>query len=154
MHKIYIDEGNFNFIFQLPQIIYSSLISYIINKIIDYSALSENNISEIKQVEKKEDLHLKVKGTFRILKIKFAIFFIISFVLLLMFMYYITCFCGIYENTQIHLIKDSLISFGLSLIYAFGTFLIPGIFRIPALRVKDRDKEYQYKFSNFIEDIL
>ena len=53
MHKIYIDEGNFNFIFQLPQIIYSSLISYIINKIIDYSELSENNISEIKQVEKK-----------------------------------------------------------------------------------------------------
>ena len=154
MHKIYIDEGSFNIIFQLPQIIYSSLISNIINKIIDYSALSENNILEIKKVEKKEDLDIKVKDTFRILKIKFDLFFIISFALLLMFMYYIICFCGIYENTQIHLIKDSLISFGLSLIYPFGTFLIPGIFRIPALRVKDRDKEYQYKFSNFIEDIL
>jgi len=154
MHKIYIDEGSFNIIFQLPQIIYSSLISNIINKIIDYSALSENNILEIKKVEKKEDLHIKVKDTFRILKIKFALFFIISFALLLMFMYYIICFCGIYENTQIHLIKDSLISFGLSLIYPFGTFLIPGIFRITALRAKDRDKEYQYKFSNFIKDIL
>ena len=71
-----------------------------------------------------------------------------------MFMYYITCFCGIYENTQIHLIKDSLISFELSLIYPFGTFLIPGIFRITALRAKNKDKEYQYKFSGFIEEII
>ena len=109
---------------------------------------------EIKNVKKKEDLDIKVKDVIRILKRKFAFFFIISFVLLLGFMYYITCFCGIYENTQIHLIKDSVISFGLSLIYPFGIYLIPGIFRIPALRTRNKDKEYQYKFSKLIGDIL
>ena len=30
MHKIYIDEGSFNFIYQIPQIIYSALISGVI----------------------------------------------------------------------------------------------------------------------------
>ena len=67
------------------------------------------------------------------------------------FGYYITCFCGIYENTQIHLIKDSLISFGVSLIYPFGINLIPGILRIPALRAESKDKKYLYKFSQILQ---
>ena len=31
MHKIYVDHGSFNFIYQLPQIIYSSIISSVLN---------------------------------------------------------------------------------------------------------------------------
>ena len=152
MHTIFIDEGDFNFIYQIPQIIYSSLISGVINIIINYFALSEKIILEIKQVKTIKNLDEKVKNVFKILKIKFSLFFIIAFILLSMFMYYISCFCGIYENTQIHLIKDTLISFGLSLIDPFFIYLIPGIFRITALRSKKKDKEYLYKFSKFIGD--
>ena len=54
-------------------------------------------------------------------------------------------FCAIYRNTQYHLLKDTLVSFGLSLLYPLGIYLIPGIFRIPALN--NRKKEYLYKFS-------
>ena len=68
-------------------------------------------------------------------------------------MFYMICFCGIYENTQTHLIKDSVIGFGLSLIYPFGIYLIPGIFRIPALRAQKKDKEYMYKFSKITQSI-
>ena len=153
MHKIFIDEGSFNFIYQIPQIIYSSLISGVIDVIINYLALSEKILLEIKKAETIKDLDEKVKDIFRILKIKFALFFVFAFVLLSMFMYYITCFCGIYENTQIHLIKDTLISFGLSLIYPFGIYLVPGIFRTTALRSENKDKEYLYKLSKFIGDL-
>ena len=153
IHKIYKDKGSFNFIYQIPQIIYSSLISSFINVIIQYFALSEKVVLEIKKTKKEEELIIKGKEVLRILKIKFTLFFVISFVLLFMFMYYITCFCAIYTNTQIHLIKDTLISFGLSLIYPFGIYIIPGIFRISALRAKNKDKKYQYKFSNFISNI-
>ena len=83
---------------------------------------------------------MKEKKLIKTLKVKFALFFIFAFILLLLFSYYITCFCGIYANTQIHLIKDSLISFGLSLIYPFGLCLIPGIFRIPSLHAKKKIK--------------
>ena len=69
------------------------------------------------------------------------------------FGYYITCFCGIYENTQIHLIKDTILSFVLSLIYPFGICLIPGIFRITALRAKNNDKNCLYKLSKIIQTI-
>ena len=132
MHQIYEDEGSFNFIYQIPQIIYSSLISGIIDIIIKYLSLSEKNIIEIKNQKSKEEVTTKKKEIFRILKIKFALFFIISFLLLLFFMYYIICFCGVYINTQIHLIKDTSIhissaeniSFFISS-FRLGSFLEP-----------------------------
>ena len=58
----------------------------------------------------------------------------LNFLLLVLFGYYIACFCGIYKNTQIHLIKDFLLSFATSLISPPLIYLIPGIFRIFALK--------------------
>ena len=135
LHKILIDEGEFNFIYQVPQIIYSSLISAIINFLIKYLSLSEKNIIEIKREKEINTLDEKKEVLFITLKRKFALFFILTFLMLLFFMYYITCFCGVYEKTQLYLIKDSLISFGLSFIYPFLICLIPGIFRIPSLTI-------------------
>ena len=153
MHKIYEDEGKFNFLYQIPQIIYSTLIGYIINSLIKFLSLSENNILEFKRAKFKSGLITHAKKLLKILKIKFTFFFIITFLLLLFCLYYITCFCGIYVNTQYHLIKDSLISFALSLLYPFVTCLIPCIFRFIALKAKKKDKDYLYKFSKFIQDI-
>ena len=48
------------------------------------------------------------------------------------------------------LIKDTLISFGLSMLYPFGLNLIPGMFRIPALRAVKKDKKTLYKFSRIV----
>ena len=154
MHEIYIDKGSFNFIYQLSQIIYSSIISAIITIFIKYLALTESIILEIKNEKNIKSLNTKITKIKKIIKIKFIIFFIVSFLLLLFFSYYISCFCGIYVNTQMHLIKDSVISFGLGLVYPFGLFLIPGIFRIPALKAKKKDQEYLYKFSKLIQDLV
>ena len=119
MHKIYEDNGTFNFIYHFPIIIYSSLISGIINAIIKQFALSQKNMIEFTHIKKKENLEEKAKNTLKKLKIKFILFFIISFIFLLFLGYYIICFCGIYSNTQIILIKDTLISFALSMVYPF-----------------------------------
>ena len=79
------------------------------------------------------------------------LFFVCAFVILSFFWYYITCFCCIYINTQIHLIKDTIISLITSLIIPFFIILIPGIFRILALRMK---KPCLYKFSSFLENYI
>ena len=149
MHKIYVDSGEFNLGYQLPQIIYSFLISYVINFIIEYLSLSEDLIISIKR-SKIINLH-KNKKIINCMKVKFLLFFIVSFILLLIFWYYITCFCCVYENTQIHLFKDSLMSFVISLIYPIFINLLPGIFRMPSLNNKKGDKLCMYKFSQIIE---
>jgi hypothetical protein len=149
MHKIYELKGNYNFINQIPIIFYSSMISSLVSVIIRYLSLSENDILKLKsQVNCVKE---KSGEILNCLKIKFALFFIITFALLVLFWYYISCFCAIYKNTQIHLIKDTLVSYGLSLIYPFIIYLIPGIFRIPSLRAKNKDKECMYKFSKILQ---
>ena len=93
----------------------------------------------------------KVENLIKCLKIKFFLFFIIEFSLLVLFWYYLSCFCAVYKNTQIHLIKDTLISFGLSLIYPLLIYLIPGAFRIISLRAKKANKECLYKISKMLQ---
>ena len=90
-------------------------------------ALAENNIIKLKKVE--EEIEKAKKKLIQNLFYKFTIFFIFSFLLLLLLLlftwYYISSFCDVYINTKIHLIKDTIISFGLSMIYPFGLYLLP-----------------------------
>ena len=44
MHKIYIDEGSFDFTYQLPQMVYSFIISTILENLINLLGLYENDI--------------------------------------------------------------------------------------------------------------
>ena len=146
------DDGHFNFIYQIPQILYSTLISSVINALVKYLALSEQHIVELKQIKTNMILTKKSKRVFKLLHYKFLLFFIICSILLLFFWYYLACFGAIYRNTQLHLLKDSIISFSFSLLYPFGYFLVPGIFRIPSLTKKNR--KCLYNFSKFIQALL
>ena len=94
---------------------------------------------------------LKYNSETKIIKYKFICFFIIIYILLLIFWYYVGCFCAIYKNTQIHLLIDTLISFATSLSYPLGLYLVPGIFRIPSLRDGANKREYLYNFRKIIQ---
>ena len=153
MHKIYEDEGDFNFLYQLPQIILSTLISKVFNWLFNNFALSEANILDFKNNKSIKHLSKRAKKLFFWLKVKFIIYFIISSIFLLFFWYYLAMFCAIYRNTQSHLIKDTLLSFVLSLLYPFVIYLLPGIFRIRSLSDKDSKKKYIYNFSIILQNI-
>ena len=153
MNKIYEDKGIFNFYYHFPQIIYSSLISGIVGVIIKQLSLSQKMIVDLRQEKNVEDLSIKEQKILKNYKIKIITFFIISFILLIFFGYYLTCFCAVYINTQIILIKDTIISFAMSFIYPFLKYLIPGIFRIPALNSKKEDGQYLYKISLILQMI-
>ena len=152
MHRIYEDQGIFNFIYQIPQILYSMLILSVINTIVTYLSLSEKNIIEIKR--EKYNFQEKAEKIKKFLKIKFIIFFCLLFILLILFWYYISCFCAVYKNTQIHLIKDTLISYGLSLFFPILLCLIPGIFRIYSLRAPKQNRKCIFKFSQILQSLL
>ena len=152
MHQIYINKGEFNFIYLLPQILYSTIISSIINTIIAYLSLMEKNILELKEINIKLKKNIiKIK---KIIKNKSIIFYILDYSLLLLFWYYLSCFCCVYKNTQLHLLKDTLISYSLSFLYPEVLCLIPGILRIPSLRAKNKDKKCIYSISKFIQTII
>ena len=152
IHNIYINEGAFNFLYQLPKTLYSFLISSIINLIVQYLSLTEYTIISFKMQTK--NISKVAKKTKNCMILKFFFFFLTTLILLLISLFYISCFCYVYENTQMHLIKDSLISLGISLIFPIFISLIPGLFRIPALSSNKGNRICMYNFSKFIENIF
>ena len=138
MNQINKDKGEFNIIFQIPQILYSTIISSVINIILRYLSLSEKQMLSIKSQDDYRKAEIEAKNIKKCINIKLVLFFIISFLLMLFFWYYISSFCAVYQNTQIILIGDTLLSFGLSMIYPFGLNLLPATFRIIALRKKGK----------------
>ena len=150
MHKVYENNGEFNIIYQIPQILYSTIVSMVINKLLKYLCLSEKSILDLKKEKSKKTKNGKSEKIEKCLKIKLIIYFGLGFLFMLFFWYFISTFCAVYTNTQAILIKNTLISFGLSMIYPFGYEILPGILRIPALRAKNQDQEFLYKLSKII----
>ena len=121
MHKIYVDKIKLNLAYQIPQILYSTIISTIINYIVNYFSLTEKDIIKIKR---SEDNNKTTSEILKCFKIKFILFFTFCYLFILLFWYFLSCFCAVYRNTQINLINDTLISFGLSLLYPFPLYII------------------------------
>ena len=72
MHKIYVDHGDFNFIYQITQIIYSAIIISIINIVVTFLSLTEKNILNLKN--DKGNQKEKMKKVKKNLIIKFILF--------------------------------------------------------------------------------
>ena len=92
MHQIYEDEGIFNFVYSLPKIIYSTIISTVISIIINKFALTEDIILDINKEKTSKDIKTKAAKTKKNLTIKFILFFIIGFILLGIYLFYIYAF--------------------------------------------------------------
>ena len=153
IHQIYVSKGDFDLEYQLPKILYSSAISFILDILLKLLALSNDDIIDFKQNKEIKDFIKEGKKLKKRLKIKFFLYFILSYFVLLFFWYYISLFGAIYVNTQFHLLKDTLISFGLSFVYPLGFYLLPGLFRIPSLSNNQNKKECLYNFSKILQMI-
>ena len=150
INKIHEDIGAFIIIYQIPQILFSSLISALINIILKMLSFSEKNLLSLNQNKNLKNLKNESNKIKTCITFKVIIFFILCNIFLLFFWYFISCLCSVYRNTQNIFIKDTLISFGLSMIYPFGLNLLPGFFRIPALKDKKKNKKLLYKISCII----
>ena len=144
MHNVYENKGLFDVSYQLPLIVYSSFISMFLGSFIQMLGLSNDAISDFKQSEEIENFDKKRQKLIKKLKIKFVFYFIISFILLIAFWYYISMFNAVYINTQFLLFQDTCMGFILSMLTPFVIYLIPGLFRIPALATPNRRCLYNF----------
>ena len=150
MRYIFTNEGKYDLLYQIPQVLYSTIISFVMTYILKILSLSQMAIIEIKKEQDKTKAKKIAEFSKKCLKIKFYFFFFIGLFLIIFCWYYLTAFGAVYPNTQLHLIKDTLISFGISMIYPFIINIIPGFFRIPALKAEHKDKKCLYIISKII----
>ena len=148
MHKMFLDYGKYNFIQQIPQITYSTIISQLIETLLCYLSLTDKHyyqVKECKKVSKKS-----MVGIMKCIQLKICLFFVFTLLMFIFYWYLVTCFCAVYQNTQIAFIKDSFLSFVLSVCIPFGLYLIPSFLRIISLKVKKFKLEFVYKASGVI----
>ena len=142
IHEIYKDGGAYNFYSVFSKIISAFFISYFLCSLIKYLSLSERLVIQVKfqaTYEIAEDKSEKVRRVFIIQNI---CFFSLSFIFLILLWYYLSSFCAVYQNSQIYLIKNVLISFGLSFLFPFIFYIIPPILRMISLKSRQMEKIY------------
>ena len=151
LHKIYEDQGKYNIFYQIPQMLYSTIFSQIISSLLEKLSLSQDEISNLKDNSSIKEFKKETKKIVGYIRIKCVFYFLIGIIILFGFWYYLAAFCAVYYNTQIPLIKDSFISFFISMLYPFLFDLIPIIFRIFSLINKIK---CCYIFSNILIKII
>ena len=148
MHKLYLDYGKYNFIQQIPQIVYSTMVSQLIQVFICFLSLTDKHFYQIKNLDKvKKNAILHILNCIRI---KIIGFFLVTIILFIFYWYLISCFCAVYINTQMAFIKDSIISFLFGLLYPFVLYLIPTLLRKVALNSRNKRLNFLYKLSFII----
>ena len=150
MHKIYIDYGKYDMLQQIPQIIYSTIASQLIEVFLCFLSLTDKHMYQIKNLEGKSKNIKVINEVFKCIKIKIIFYFVSTFILFGIYWYMVAAFCAVYENTQKAFIKDSLMSFLMSLAYPFILYAIPTSLRLIAIRCTKIKLEWVYKLSDVI----
>ena len=149
MHEIYEAGGKYDIIYFIPKITISFAASYYITTIIKIIFLSERNINQVRQQISISSAHSISDKVRRNLIIKYIIFFILGLIFLVFFWMLLSSFGAVYPNTQMFILKNTLLSFAISLIYPFLISIFPCIFRMSSL--SSRNSECVYKISKFLQ---
>ena len=136
MEKIYRNNNTYDLVQNIPQILISAFAIIVIEIFVCYFTFTDKHIYKIKSLLYNDKFVFKddqILEIYKCIKIKLNIYFIISFIFILFYWYFITAFCRIYENAQITLIINHLLSKLISLIYPFFLYLLTTIIRVIAL---------------------
>ena len=151
MHKLYLSYGKYDFIQQIPQTIYSTIVSQLIEVFLCYLSLTDKHYYQIKALENQQKFKVIVFQILKCIKLKLIGFFTFTLILFAFYWYFISAFCAIYQNTQKTFIKDSSISFLTGLLYPFALYLFPAVLRIISLKdSKKKRLNFLYKVSDII----
>jgi flagellar biosynthesis protein FliR len=130
MHRKYVEGQEFTFVQKLPQLLFTLIVSHIIEVILCCLSMTDTSIYKIKGLPKEEKTSETVLDIIDCMKRKLTTFFVFTFLLFLFYWYFISAFCAVYQNTQIIFLRDS----GLSILTSFlDPFIIYGI--TTALRI-------------------
>ena len=93
MHKLYLTYGKYDFIQQIPQIVYSTIISQLIEVFICFLSMTDKPLYQIKKLKMSEENFIRIENIYKSTNIKLIIFFIFTFIFFGIFWYIIVIFC-------------------------------------------------------------
>jgi nitrate reductase NapE component len=109
--------------------LYSSLLSSFLLILLKLLCLTHNSVRQLRKIRDVNEAQQKSNCILLCVKIRIAIYYVLSFAFLIIFGFYVLCFCAVFENTQITLIKSTFTSWLISLLYPFIICLITSLVR-------------------------
>ena len=109
--------------------VYSSILSSTFLIILKFISLTHNSIRALRKMKNVELAKKKSVCLLRCIKLRIFIYYILSFAFLIIFGFYVLCFCTIFENTQLILVRSTFTSWLISLLYPFIICFITSLFR-------------------------
>ena len=150
LHVLFIFQGKISISYYIYRIIVITFLSLTIKNILLFFIFTENNVVSLRE-ENETDKEDKIRRVFTSVSIKCYLFFIFNLFSLLFVWVYLTCFFIIFKNTQIFVLKNTLIGFGFSLIVPFVFGFIPCIIRKFALANREsKNRLFTYYLSKIV----
>ena len=118
--------------------IYSSILASILLIILKVISLTHNSVRTLRKLRDINQAEKKSVCILRCIKIRIVIYYILSFIFLIVFGFYVLCFCSIFENTQIELIKSTVTSWLLSIILPFLICFLTSLMRSISLVMENK----------------
>ena len=139
MHKIYESGGEHGWVNQFAQMVYSTIISQILQIFLNYLTMTDIQYYHLKELRRDNKLIINdVLSVIKCIKYKMIIYYSSTFILFLFFWYTASAFCAVYPNTQGIYVADSYTSFCMGLIYPFALYLAPAAIRVISLKAKEK----------------
>ena len=150
--QYYVSGGVLDLISSLPKSIYSILVSLVISLFLSRLSSSKNSIRQlIIKKQKEKNFPLLCLQITNILKIKLIIYFVTDFILIILFWYYCSVFCAVYQNNAKNWLYGSLTSLGITFITPVFTSFIPTTVRYYSLKQKNH---CLYRLNGIIDMVM
>jgi len=154
MHKKYTTGEDFTFVQKIPQLLFTLLVSHAIEVLLCFLCMTDVHVYEIKALPLNDRNNgEKIMNILDKIRRKLVAFFVVTFLLGLFYWYFISAFCAVYQNTQKIFIRDTFISFAISLIDPFFIYGFTCLLRFISLTLCCRKNccgKVIYKISDLI----
>ena len=148
----YHNNGVLDFVSSLPKAIYSFLVTIIISNLLKMLSNNKKNLKEIlKEKLNKIEFLKRMESALKQLKIKLIIYFTSLFILGILFLYYITAFCAVYQNSQYYWIYGCLESLFLDMVTPFIICIFLSCFRYIGLI---KHYSFFYSLASFLSNFI
>ena len=154
LHNIFIYQGKIGMFYYIYRIIFITIFTMFIKNILLLLIFTENNVVSIRE-EDETDKTEKIRKVLTAVTMKCYLFFVFNLFSLIFIWVYLACFFTIFKNTQIFVIKNTLISFGISLVAPIALGIIPCSIRFFSLSNREsKNRLCAYYFSKALQILI
>ena len=147
----YHNDGVLDFFSSLPKSIYSFIVTFVISNLLKMLSSSKKQLNKIiKEREDKKEYLEAIEKELNKLKIKITLYFIIIFILGIFFIYYVSAFCAVYQNSQTFWLIGCFESLALDFITPFIICLVLSTLRYIGLKKRSKCAYNSAKVLNII----